>query len=148
MIKVTCQLEDYSSPTMPSIKVHNDWRTKRNVELEVDGKRYYFADDRYPSAPAGKMMTGWKTISGYRYYLGSNGVMRTGFQTINKAVYYFVDSSCAGYKESAKGRQVNGWRTIKGKKYYFIDSRCAGYKSANKGKMVTGFRTIIRVCTG
>ena len=40
MIKVTCQLEDYSSPTMPSIKVHNDWRTKRNVELEVDGKRY------------------------------------------------------------------------------------------------------------
>ena len=40
MIKVTCQLEDYSVPAMPSIKVHNNWNTKRNVDLEVDGKRY------------------------------------------------------------------------------------------------------------
>ena len=40
MIKVTCQLEDYSSPAMPSIKVHNHWNTKRQIELEVDGKRY------------------------------------------------------------------------------------------------------------
>ena len=40
MIKVTCQLEDYSSPAMPNIKVHNNWCTKKNVELEVDGKRY------------------------------------------------------------------------------------------------------------
>ncbi len=40
MIKVTCQLEDYSSPSMPSIKVHNHWNTRRQVELEVDGKRY------------------------------------------------------------------------------------------------------------
>lgn len=40
MIKVTCQLEDYSSPAMPSIKVHSSWNTKRNVDLEVDGKKY------------------------------------------------------------------------------------------------------------
>ena len=40
MIKVTCQLEDYSSPAMPCIKVHNNWISKRQVELEVDGKRY------------------------------------------------------------------------------------------------------------
>ncbi len=40
MIKVTCQLEDYSSPAMPSIKVHNNWNTKRNVDIEVDGKCY------------------------------------------------------------------------------------------------------------
>ncbi len=40
MIKVTCQLQDYSSPAMPQIKVHSHWNTKRNVELEVDGKRY------------------------------------------------------------------------------------------------------------
>lgn len=39
MIKVTCQLEDYSSPAMPSIKVHSS-RNRRNVELEVDGKKY------------------------------------------------------------------------------------------------------------
>lgn len=29
MIKVTCQLEDYSSPAMPNIKVHNNWCTKK-----------------------------------------------------------------------------------------------------------------------
>lgn len=40
MIKVTCQLDDYSSPSMPSIKVHTNWNTKRNVDLEVDGKKY------------------------------------------------------------------------------------------------------------
>ena len=40
MIKVTCQIEDYSNPAMPNIKVHNNWLTKRQVELEVDGKRY------------------------------------------------------------------------------------------------------------
>ncbi len=40
MIKVSCQLEDYSNPPMPYIKVHNHWFSKQNVELEVDGKRY------------------------------------------------------------------------------------------------------------
>lgn len=40
MVTVTCQLEDYSTPAMPRIKVHSRWDTKRHVELEVDGKRY------------------------------------------------------------------------------------------------------------
>lgn len=40
MVKVSCQLEDYSTPPMPYIYVHNNWITKRNVELEIDGKRY------------------------------------------------------------------------------------------------------------
>ncbi len=40
MVTVTCQLEDYSTPAMPRIKVHSHWNTKRHVELEVDGKRY------------------------------------------------------------------------------------------------------------
>lgn len=40
MIKVTCELSDYSDPAMPCIKVHNNWISKRRVELEVDGKRY------------------------------------------------------------------------------------------------------------
>lgn len=40
MIKVTCQLQDYSDPAMPSIKVHSHWPSRQQVELEVDGKRY------------------------------------------------------------------------------------------------------------
>lgn len=40
MIKVSCQLEDYSTPPRPPVFVHNHWSTKRLVELEVDGTRY------------------------------------------------------------------------------------------------------------
>ena len=40
MVKVTCEIEDYSNPSMPCIKIHNCWITKHNVEIEVDGKRY------------------------------------------------------------------------------------------------------------
>ncbi len=34
MVKITCQIEDYSNPSMPCIKVHNSWLTKRQVEIE------------------------------------------------------------------------------------------------------------------
>ncbi len=40
MIKVSCELEDYSTPLMPCIKIHNSWISKRLVELEIEGKRY------------------------------------------------------------------------------------------------------------
>lgn len=40
MIRVTCQLEDYSDPAMPSISVHNHWFNSKLVVIEVDGKRY------------------------------------------------------------------------------------------------------------
>ena len=40
MIKVTCQLDDYSEPSKPSIKVHNHWNNSNLIELEVDGVRY------------------------------------------------------------------------------------------------------------
>lgn len=45
MIKVTCEVPDYSDPAQPSIKVHNNWNTKRMVEVEIDGK-YYTVDGR------------------------------------------------------------------------------------------------------
>ena len=40
MIKVTCQLTDYSNPAKPEIKVHNYWNGNKYVEVEVDGDRY------------------------------------------------------------------------------------------------------------
>lgn len=40
MIKVTCQLNDMEDSKIPGIKVHSHWKTKRNVELEIEGKRY------------------------------------------------------------------------------------------------------------
>ena len=39
-IKVTCEINDYSEPSQPCIKVHNHWNYKYLVEIEVDGKRH------------------------------------------------------------------------------------------------------------
>lgn len=40
LVKVTCQINEYSEPTKGSLKVHNHWNINRFVELEIDGKRY------------------------------------------------------------------------------------------------------------
>ncbi len=39
-MKVTCEIQDYSQPAKPSIRVHSDWYGGDHVELEVDGNRY------------------------------------------------------------------------------------------------------------
>ena len=39
-MNVTCEINDYSNPSQPSIKIHNDWCDGDKVELEVEGKRY------------------------------------------------------------------------------------------------------------
>lgn len=40
MIKVTCQIPDYSDPAKPEIKVHSHWNIGGFVEIEADGIRY------------------------------------------------------------------------------------------------------------
>ncbi len=40
MIKVSCEIEDYSESRKPNIKIHNHWKSNSFVELEIDGKRY------------------------------------------------------------------------------------------------------------
>lgn len=40
LVKVTCQIHDYSEPAKESLKVHSHWNINRFVELEIDGKRY------------------------------------------------------------------------------------------------------------
>ena len=40
-MNVTCEINDYSNPVQPKIKVHNAWcYSDTMVELEVEGKRY------------------------------------------------------------------------------------------------------------
>lgn len=45
MIKVTCQIEDFSTPSMPSIRIHSHFRSQRLVEVEIDSKRYVVRGD-------------------------------------------------------------------------------------------------------
>ena len=39
-MKVTVEIEDYSNPRQPNIKVHNSWNCGDTVEIEIEGKRY------------------------------------------------------------------------------------------------------------
>lgn len=43
MIKVTCELKDYSEPAKQPIRVHSHWNYRNLVELEVNGERYTVA---------------------------------------------------------------------------------------------------------
>ena len=105
------------------------WRT-------VDGGVRYFADERYPAKPRGAMLTGFKTISGRRYYLGTDGIRETGFRTVNGRRYYMADDR---YPGAPTGAILTGFRTINDKRYYMADSR---YPSASTGQILTGVRTI------
>lgn len=40
MVKVTCQVDDYSEPAKESLKIHSHQHMSGFVEVEIDGKRY------------------------------------------------------------------------------------------------------------
>lgn len=89
----------------------------------------------YYYTSSGKMVTGWKKISGKIYYFrkaasGSRpkGSMVTGWLSIGSRKYYF----------SSKGVMQTGWKTIKNKNYYFRPTGKAGIM----GSMYTGFKKI------
>lgn len=39
-MKITVQIEDYSNPAQPQIRVHNSWSDGEKVEIEINGERY------------------------------------------------------------------------------------------------------------
>ena len=39
-IKVTCEVQTYDNPAKLSIRVHSNWYDDKQVEIEVEGKRY------------------------------------------------------------------------------------------------------------
>lgn len=102
-----------------SKKKKNGWVTKGTAQ-------YYYKN--------GKAVTGWKTISGQKYYFTKSGKkkgrMVTGLQTISGKKYYFEKSG------DKKGQMITGWKTIGGKKYYFTKS------GKKKGQAYTGLKTI------
>ena len=50
-MNVTCEINDYSTPAMPPIRVHDvSWNHCDMVELEIDGKRYTVDADELISA--------------------------------------------------------------------------------------------------
>ncbi len=73
-----------------------------------------------------KLVTGWKTIKGKKYYFMYDGTMATGITYVekNNRVYYFAKNGAL--------KKFKGWKTIDGEKYYF----------SKKGYAVTGWQKI------
>ena len=47
---VTCEINDYSKPAKPPIRIHNAWNDSEKVELEVKGERYTVSAEELISA--------------------------------------------------------------------------------------------------
>ena len=49
-MKVTVEINDYSKPSQPCIRVHNSWFDGAKVELEVKGERFTVSAEELISA--------------------------------------------------------------------------------------------------
>ena len=49
-MKVTVEIDDYSKPAQPCIRVHNAWGDGTKVELEIKGERYIVSGEELISA--------------------------------------------------------------------------------------------------
>ena len=49
-MKITAEINDYSNPVQPKIKIHNHWGDGSKVELEIEGRRYIVCGSELISA--------------------------------------------------------------------------------------------------
>lgn len=49
-MKVTVEINDYSKPAQPCIRVHNAWSDGSKVELEIKGERFTVSAEELISA--------------------------------------------------------------------------------------------------
>lgn len=103
---------------------------------------------------ADAVQTGWRTVSGKKYYYNADGTQARGVTAISGTKYLFdaatgelltgvVRINGAVYYGDSNGKMLTGWYTISGKKYYFMDDRFLGYTASEEGKRQSGF-----VCVG
>lgn len=70
----------------------------------ISGKKYYLD----PKADGARAENGWYKIGQHFYYFNSKGVMQSGFITVNGKTYYSLSN----------GVRRKGWQTVNGRKYY------------------------------
>ncbi len=113
---------------------------KKNGWVKANDATYYYVE--------GKMVKGWKTIEGKKYFFLKTGKMAIGRYIINKEVYYFntkgvfvkkmqgakwVENKKGRRFDNGNGRYIKGqWKYIQGRRYYF-DA---------KGYVLAGMNTI------
>ena len=91
---------------------------KRKLNVFYGGNYFYGVFAWYYVDADGKMVTGFQTISGTKYYFANSGLMQTGWFKINGEDYYAASSGVISAQWVKSG---NNW--------YYVDAN---------GKMVTG----------
>ena len=101
---------------------NKDYSVRRGIS-SIEGSTYYL----HPVT--GETVCGWKTINGKKYYfaderyksykLAIRGKRLTGFREIGGKTYYFMTPEMSGYKKEDYAARATGWKTIGGKAYYF-----------------------------
>ena len=91
----------------------------------ISGSKYYFNGE-------GLMQKGWVKLSGYWYYFDKNGKMKTGWLKLNNRYFYlqkdgkmktgWLKDKGQDYYLNSEGVMVTGRQVIKGKVYYFANT--------------------------
>ena len=117
------------------------------VGFFTTGGKKYFASRTTGAKGKGKILTGWRKIDGYYYYLNPaskphKGAVMTGWQKIGGKWYYL----------NGKGIMQTGWRKLSGKWYYLSASGAMQtgwlkhggnwYYLSSSGAMLTGTHKI------
>ena len=116
------------------------WKT-----IDNKGTVCYFADNRWPSLPAGAMLTGFRKLGNYWFYMADSafakahnvprGKQMTGWQYVDGKTYYFS----TGGGSTPTGAALTGWKSIGGNLYFFANS---SYTKQHEGSLLTGWKTI------
>ena len=105
------------------VKLVIDPATAQGWTKNADGHWLYYKD--------GKILTGWQTVDGMRYYFNGDGVMHEGWRqdTTTGQWYYWTHEQTA-----------IGWKQIDGKWYYFnpdgtmaVNTKVDGYEIGPDG---------------
>ena len=97
---------------------------KHGFQTAEDGKTYFFG------LTSGKMLTGWQSVDGEKFYLFPE--IREGLQTIEGNKYYIKDNYIKHGFQTAEdgktyffgltsGKMLTGWQSVDGKKFYLDD---------------------------
>lgn len=103
-----------------------DFDTARSMKAYKPGLRTNDTGLRFRNSNGTYVKNAWRTVSGKKYYFGSDGYALKGKQTINGKTYYFSKKATTTY---AKYQMTTGWRTWSNGKISYFDS---------KGVMVKG----------
>ena len=132
-----------------AVLAETGWRTdgSKKYYYYEDGTRALgvtaIGGSKYLFDPAtGELMTGLAKIGGAVYYGDSNGKMLTGWHTVSGKKYYFTDDRYSEYTDEDEGKRLSGFNYIGGDRYYLMNKNMAGYSESDFAAMATGWQTI------